>query len=335
MNKQTFNWITFLRAIACICVVMIHVIDGCNSINPIPEYSCRFIFDEVILQIFIQWAVPVFIMISGALLLNPNKEITMKKIFKYILRMLLILVTFGLMYCFLENIVSIKDGNIVEIIIKSITNLLQGKSWGVMWYIYMLIGLYAITPILRAFIKDTKDEELKIVIVLLFICSVIIPTINGIFNINITTFYLEEFKYITLYLLGYVLAYKKLFKEKTLYILGGVSMVIYLLFCYFNIFHYKFDMFMIFISMAIFLHFSNHLNNIRINLIIEKISKNSFGIYIIHDFWVNVLYKIFHFYPSNFPVVIGEFMLLFIVFVLAYISIEIIKRIPLINKIIS
>jgi surface polysaccharide O-acyltransferase-like enzyme len=83
---------------------MIHVIDGWLVSANIKLNGSRFILDEIIIQPLIRWAVPIFIMISGYLLLDPKKDITIKKIIKYINRMILILLTFGFFYCILENL---------------------------------------------------------------------------------------------------------------------------------------------------------------------------------------------------------------------------------------
>ena len=47
----------------------------------------------------LMWAVPCFLMVSGALLLNPAKEIPLKKLFgKYIKRMFLALLIFTFIF---------------------------------------------------------------------------------------------------------------------------------------------------------------------------------------------------------------------------------------------
>ena len=115
------------------------------------------------------WAVPIFVMVSGALLLNPNKEISIHTIlFKYIKRMLIALVIFGLVFQIYD--VLIAQGTLgVSTVIDGLKNIFQATSWAHLWYIYLLIGLYCMLPIFKGFIKSASDEELKFVLAILFI----------------------------------------------------------------------------------------------------------------------------------------------------------------------
>ena len=208
-NKEIL-WINNLRGIACALIVLLHVIDGWLNTNSIQldKYSAYWWLDNVIIQVLVRIGVPIFIMITGTLLLNPKKEIKLKKIIKYIIRMLIILTTFGLFYCLIEQFMTDGLKNPMNTILVSILNLFEQKSWVIMWYIYMLIGLYAITPILKAFINNTNDETFIFVLMVLFVFSSVVPTINFIFNIKLTTFYLSGFIYIFYYLMGYFITYK-------------------------------------------------------------------------------------------------------------------------------
>lgn len=332
MNNKK-EWIVSLRAFACMAVVMIHVIDGWTKTANIQLTGSRFILDEIIFQPLIRWAVPVFIMISGCLLLDPKKDITIKKIIKYIKRMICILITFVFGYCIIENIFLYGINNLWKVLYLSVFNLIQGKSWVAMWYIYLCIGLYIITPLLRFFVKDASKEEMKFVIYCLMIFSVVIPTINDIFNINITTFYLNGFKYLLLYLLGYAIA-NNIFDEKSLYFFGVMGLIGYILCLAFNILvGDQNEIFIILISTLIFCFFANNHYKVKNNKIIELISNDSFGIYLIHTFWSNILNKVMHIYPDILPILIGEIVIFIIILILSIISIEILKRHPFFKKI--
>ena len=332
MNKKK-EWIIFLRAFACMAVVMIHVIDGWLVSANIKLNGSRFILDEIIIQPLIRWAVPIFIMISGYLLLDPKKDITIKKIIKYINRMFLILLTFGFFYCILENLFTYGIGNLWKILYLSLFNLIQGKSWTVMWYIYLLIGLYIITPILRCFIKNASNEEIKFVVISLMLLSIFIPTINRIFNIELTTFYLDIFEYITIYLLGYVIA-NNYFDKKYIYCFGIIGILGYILCSINNILLCDQNgIFIVLMSIFIFYYFSNNSNKFKNNKVIERISNDSFGIYLVHTFWLNVLNKGFKLYPSSMPILAGELTFFITVLLISIVSVEILKKLPLFKSI--
>lgn len=333
-NSSKKVWITNLRAIACMMVIMIHVIAGWLDNTGIVLTGARNVLDNIILQPLIRWAVPVFIMISGCLLLNPKKDMSIKKILKYIKKMLIILLIFGFTYCFIECIFDYGFNNLWKNIYMSLFNLIQGKSWGVMWYIYMLIGLYIVTPILRQFIKYSSDKEIKIVTILLTIFSILIPSINFILKINITSFYLQGFEYITLYLLGYILAFKLNQRHvKYVYLGGVVGFAGNLILLIFKLPFEQLNFFEVLIAMSIFTYFSQK-QNIKESKFLTKISNDSLGIYLIHTFWLNLINKGFNIYPSVLPIAVGEIIFFIIALTLSVLSVEIMKRIPYLKKII-
>ena len=181
-KKNHFIWIDYLRTICCVSIVLIHVIGNWYKCVDLKHLMYdRYFIDCVLLQPFIRFAVPIFIMISGYLLLNPNKKLDIEKIQKYIIKMSIILVIFGLTFCFIENFFNFGSSNIPKLITNSFINFIEGKSWEHMWYLYMLLGLYLITPILRLFVKHANHKTVNFTLLSLLIVSIIIPTINDIF----------------------------------------------------------------------------------------------------------------------------------------------------------
>ena len=51
-----------------------------------------------------RWAVPVFFMMSGALILDPGREMPLRKVGRYIWRMAFILLTVGFAFCLMETV---------------------------------------------------------------------------------------------------------------------------------------------------------------------------------------------------------------------------------------
>ena len=184
--KETIrvDWIVSLRALATLAVVLLHVVAGWLDNSKETITGSRMILDEIVIQVFVRWAVPCFIMISGALLLNPLRQMEIEKIKKYIMRMLKVLLTFGLAYCFIE-LVANGYRNPIEILLFAFKNLLEGNSWSHMWYVYMIMGLYMITPMLRDFLKVTNESTLKFTLLILFFFGIVRPTINNLFQIQL------------------------------------------------------------------------------------------------------------------------------------------------------
>ena len=87
-NKH-IKFIDYMRVFATICVIMSHIITNTYSYNKIEHTYIYIIFDIILNYSLV--AVPIFLMITGYLLLDDRKKITLKKCFKYIYRVLIVL----------------------------------------------------------------------------------------------------------------------------------------------------------------------------------------------------------------------------------------------------
>lgn len=101
--------ISFLRIVATVGVIFLHT---CNTIsNNAENYDLTWMQTFVLTtgNYLMNWAVPIFLMITGALLLNEKKIITYKDcITKYCKRMVLALFIFGIPFSMLEIIMNTK-----------------------------------------------------------------------------------------------------------------------------------------------------------------------------------------------------------------------------------
>lgn len=226
MEKEKIGWVTSLRAIACIAIVLLHVVGGWVGQDFGQLAGIRLFLDGIAVQVMVRWAVPCFVMLSGFLLLNPDKQMPIEKIWKYTSRIFAVLLTFGLVYCFLENIMSI-DMSIPQLVFSSIKNLVEGKSWSHMWYVYMIAGMYLVTPVLRAFVRQSDDRTAKCVLLVLMVCTIVVPTVNKFFGIEIVTLIPISSCYVFYYLAGwYISKWQIQYKKKLLVLLGGGGMAL-------------------------------------------------------------------------------------------------------------
>ena len=86
---------SYLRAIACIAIIILHMFASASIIYGeqigILVNACSRSLSNVMM-----WAVPCFVMVSGALLLSKERKLTYRKLFrKYVLRMFLVLIIFS------------------------------------------------------------------------------------------------------------------------------------------------------------------------------------------------------------------------------------------------
>ncbi len=133
-NNQDTAYLDLLRWIAISAVVMLHVVSG--VVDTIPEQMTveqQNIYEMI--KNMMTVGVPVFLMISGSLFLNPEKEIGMEQILKrYLSRILLALFLFGVPYAVMELIA--QEGSFCwMMVIRGFFLTLSGNTWESMWYL--------------------------------------------------------------------------------------------------------------------------------------------------------------------------------------------------------
>lgn len=323
-NKE--NWIELLRSICILAVIFNHtcmtVVNNCS----LQQAGVHGYLILNVLFLFVRFAVPCFVMITGYLLLNAQKELTWKKLCKYIFRMAAVLSTFGVGYAFLELFFETKVITI-PMIFQSVLNTLEGHSWSHMWYLYTLIGLYLITPVLHAFFQNGDEHLQRIVLLGLFTGNCIIPTVNGIFNFEIENYMLLNV-YVMYYMLGgYLKNHMSVFhhKEKQIYRLGAAALLIsciteFIGICSFGIRppwnHGASNVITPLCALAVFLFIKNNAEKAERNKIISRtaniVGQYSFSMFLIHPVFINILYKMIGITPLNFSCVTAGVVIIFI-----------------------
>lgn len=147
-EKKRDSFLDCLRIFATCAVVMLHTISGVMDNTDMNLYPAQ---RRIFLAIFdmVRWCVPVFLMISGYLFLNPRRELKAADIVgKYCKRIAMALFLFGVPYACIEQI-AVKGMFTKDMIGESFLMVLRGDSWSHMWYLYLIFFLYLITPCLR------------------------------------------------------------------------------------------------------------------------------------------------------------------------------------------
>lgn len=333
----------YLRIIATIAVVIIHVsmcLPNNYSISKLGLHNSAVMNSTYLL---VNWAVPVFIMISGALLLNPQKSVNYKKIFHYVMRMAIVLVSFGGGYSIIELFIKKKEIG-CDLVFDGLLNTFQGNSWSHMWYIYMLIGLYLITIPMRQVVKYSSKKQIEILLFILVIGNFVIQTINTALSLELEN-YMQWNHYITYFLIGYYLSIISV--DNIPKMLSGIIFIIISFFRFFldyfciSNFGEISDLaqngriFVLLQAMSIFVFAKQNLNFSKINPILSNISRCSFAIYLIHPIFGNIFFKLLNFTPLLFSSpLIGIIIISFIIFCLSWIFSNIMIKMPYINKII-
>ena len=140
MKSQRIFYLDIIRIIACIFVILMH--------SPMQGIGNRLILSSV--SFFTAPCIGLFFMVSGALLLQTT--LTTREFLKRRLGKIIFPVLFWtLFYICIRYFTSSVTLNDVLISVLSVPFSAQGN--GIMWFMYVLIGLYLITPILSAWLN--------------------------------------------------------------------------------------------------------------------------------------------------------------------------------------
>lgn len=171
----------YIRIIACLGIVLLHTMHAAGDLFA----GSMSMTDRVVsgsAQNLLLWCVPCFLMVTGALLLEPAKEIPLRKVFsKYILRMALALVIFTFIFRLLDMVTNGEKLTAAAFIKSWIVELLTGQSWLPMWYLYLMIGIYAMIPVYKVVFRHASDSVLRYLtaVVIVFISLVPLSGIAG------------------------------------------------------------------------------------------------------------------------------------------------------------
>lgn len=149
--------LTALRAWACVMVIAVHVVET-FYISPRGELLQDNGITVGLLGSAFRASVPLFVMITGALLL-PVRGASSAFLKKRLRRVLGPFFVWSLLYAAALFLRGVYDERTLQKIILLIPFQLSPYV-GHLWYVYMLVGLYLLLPILSAWVEKASEREL-------------------------------------------------------------------------------------------------------------------------------------------------------------------------------
>lgn len=301
-----------LRVAATCAVVMLHTITGVADHVDMSAYAGENRLFLTMMDL-VCWSVPVFLLISGYLFLNPDRSITMREmIFKYARRIVLALFLFGVPYACAELFL-VRGGFAPAMLLQSVTMVLTGKSWSHMWYLYLILLLYLLTPVLKWILGRIPLIAVYLMLALLFVGGSVIPFL-GLFLEVIQFPGLPAFvTYLFYYLCGYGFQRQKEHAKnghgRRLFYLLSITGIVLSVVCILVVriggcelrfaYHY---LPVAVLSLSVF--GVAYLNGGHTEGW-ERAGRLCFGIYLVHPLFLNLSYKYFGITPLDFPVVVS------------------------------
>lgn len=217
-RNLSFSW---LRVLGTIAVIALHVLFSGAGIHEDNISDSQYIVTEMIVSLTM-WAVPIFLMVSGALLLDPAREITIAKILrKYLKRVLVALVICSVLFRIIDIVMDGEPFTFFNLM-GALEDLFMGDGWSHLWYLYLLVGIYLCLPFFRMIARHLDRSSAILLLVLSLVFLSILPTLEGFelysaFYIPVQTIYPFYF------FLGYILKQKILIKSNSDHTFSSVS----------------------------------------------------------------------------------------------------------------
>ncbi len=302
-TKREYNY-DLLRVIAMLAVIMIHVsvmwLD--DSGNVLAESEILHPFSAILYNTVTRFAVPCFVMLSGAFIMDSNKTENYRefyqKQFKKVGMPTLIFSILYILYRIPVKIFVAVSGSggpsIREYMIELIRDIIRGEPFYHMWYLFMLFGVYLLAPIAVRFKNSISYSSFRKVAYIFLILANFSLTISGASWHNWDLG--QSFEYMGYFMIGYVLRrdLKKSNRKGAIFLLLGFAVFTLIAFIRFknititgidgNMRLLKlinpFSPLTVIASLLIFAGFS--MLQIRQSRIIERLSEMSFVIYLIH-----------------------------------------------------
>ena len=327
--KKRNNNLSYMRAIACLAIVLFHTFQAAAaSLGGVaqtaadtaagtcePEVS-GLVAAFVIGRNLMLWAVPCFVMVTGALMLSPSRDVSLGKLFKrYIWRVLRALLIFSAVY----EVFDIAFGLIepANPLLDWAVRLVTGTSWSPLWYLYMMIGLYLMLPVFQAAAGGLSRQKLVYTVILLTAFQSVLPVLTALGKG--TAFYIPVYTVYPLYLFaGWLFVTREKAGRKVPAVLLGVisaaavaGLTLYGFFVDSELVRGLISDYsslpVVVLSLCIFgllagKQETEEGHRSGFSVLLLSIDKASFGIYLVHIIFVNLVFEVGGFSPAPFGV---------------------------------
>ncbi len=327
------------RIVAILAVITLHVSGDFLLVGEVGETSWWL---ANIIESATRWCVPVFVMISGALLLDPAKQESSSEFYKKRLRRVgLPLVFWSLFFLSWTAIRQWYAWGYVDFSLL-LDSLLAGSPYYHLWYLYMVIFLYLFTPLLRLVVKQTSRHTLFFLTLLMFGLAALNTLIDTVFATNSDAFFLWFLSFIPYFLAGYLIKTDENHYSLALLVVALMgSIILTVLACFVGAYFFALEMGLYFYK---YLSVTMIITSISVMYLLKKadfalISKASdkkmaslvFGVYLVHPFFIDIVAELTGTYQGTDSI---AFILvtIVVVFIMSLLAALLLSKTPLLNR---
>lgn len=317
--------IDLIRVVCCLLVVLGHCMLVSIHQSPVPvDLVFRARVEQLI--IFMRWIVPTFIIITGYCIAK-KRTCTYSYCFSHVLKFIEVLFTIGLFFAMIELVFSERTFN-GFMVIKALGNVISGQLWDHMWFVYTIIGIYLVLPVIHCFWQQ-DSKSIIIITALLYIFSILFPYLDKWIHIGIripfegVLFYVffggavakintkKEWRYIYLLIVALCMVYMVIFSR-----IDNWENIIHPAVCL--------------MAMSLFLLLRDI--DVKPSNVLLTLSGLSWGVYLIHPLFINLAVKGFRINLVGSLAWLKIIVFFCIVCVLSFGTIYILKKIPIVKK---
>lgn len=344
MHNNRIEYISLASVVSALAVIFLHTNDCFWTFS-----TARYWFSANIIESVFYFAVPIFFMISGAMLIGYNDRYDLKtyfsKRFTKTVIPFIIWSFIGLAFqIFYLNNIKMGDVNLTYLI----NGLINGNLTKVYWFFIPLFCTYLAIPLFSLVPDDKRKEIFTYLATLGFILNILIPFIIFVFNLKISwgISIAASSGYLFFTLTGYLL-HKYELKQKyklILYLLAIIGLGMHIIGTYdlsiaagkiVSTYKGYYNLPCALYSLGIFVFIKYDLVKLMkfdfINKIVNFLNYYTFGIYLIHWYLLEILIKTFNLPKFSIVFRLGA---PFVILIISVGIIWIVRKIPIVEKIV-
>jgi len=348
MDRSRNTAFDILRIIAAFSVVMLHASSRYIMMSDVNDatFTAANFYDSIN-----RFGVPVFVMISGALFINPNRENDVKRLWMHnILRLLVVYFLWCYVYYIFQSIYLWKFDFWHQNIMRTVKGIAYATDH--LWFLGMLVGLYALSPVINSWIRNASKQNIEYFLFLVVVFQVIRTTITILLNSSLVSRFSEIFTvaelsgYLGYFVFGYYLSNFEVPKKLRYAIYGSIPLAVainYLVSWKMSInqngynpgIYDSFGLFTFLEAIALFMLVVNlcRKRNVKpsASKVLKAFSKDTFGVYLMHVMILDYIY--YEGYLSlALPSVLWEIPVAILIFIVSMCISALLRRIPYVGR---
>ena len=218
-NKDRLIGLDLLKIVSAFMIAVIHASSGVFNNHELGSLVWK---EGLILNAVTRFAVPVFLMISGALLLG--RKISLDKAIRKAIIAGIALFVWSFAFILTKKILW-NDGNVIH---DTLMIFFNKRVSGHLWYGYLLIWIYLFSPILNIMYESLSNKMRIYFIILGLLIPSAVDSVIYYFSLDVQILQNSFFIYMNLGYISVLFIGRMIYenKEKIPVILGGISSVI-------------------------------------------------------------------------------------------------------------